>query len=186
MSVDNSSKLQGSSELTDEQRLDLANTMLDASFDDIADLAKFVKPPRGSYYIDSIKKAEIGLNQDKTEVVISLIYELGETIELASMPATPADQIPAEAKPAVGSLMSARYSGPMGIQKFKAVFEQVIKAIDPMMSPRSLVEMLGANSIQGLAMITNIRADREKVEPAEDGVTMVPVTYAEVTSVITV
>lgn len=179
-------KLQGSKDLTPEQRLELAQAMLDASFDDIQDLAKFVKPPRGSFYIDNIVKCEIGMNQDSTDVVIQLIVEIGDTLELASMPGVVGDAIPAESKPPVGSLFSVRWTGAMGIQKFKGVFEQVIKSIDPNMSPRTLVEMLGANSITGMSMMTTLRADKEKVEIGEDGVTMVPVTYAEITAVMAV
>ena len=184
--MNDTTKLQGSKDLTPEQRLELAQAMMDASFDDIQDLAKFVKPPRGSYYIDSIVKCEIGMNQDNTELQISLVTEIGETIELASQPGIPGDAIDPALKPPVGSLYSERWTGPMGIQKFKGVFEHVIKSIDPMMTPRTLVEMLGSNSIQGLSMMTTLRADKEKVEIGEDGVTMVPVTYAGIVSVVAV
>lgn len=177
-------KLQATKDMTDEQKLALAQAMMDASFDDIQDLAKFGQYPKGTYFVEGVQSAEIGLNNDNTQVVVRVIFVTGEAIELAQYPNVAAADLPEGAYPPPGSLYSAQWQGPMGIQRFKQIFEPVIKSIDPLMTPRQLVEMLAAGSVQGITIMNTRRNDKEKVELAADGVTQVPVTYNELVTVM--
>lgn len=158
-------KLAGKSGMSDEERLQLAQAMMDARFYDIETLAQFVNPPKGLYFLERIIKCEQGFNKDNTGLVITLMVELGDVIELAAFPGvTPAD-LPEGAAPAVGSLAMFSFHGPMGIQQLAQAFKSVIDQIDPAMTPRALVETLGSGSLSGLTMSCTLQASKDKMDP---------------------
>lgn len=158
-------KLAGKANMTDEERLRLAQAMMDASFTDIEELAQFVNPPKGLYFIERIVKCEQGLNNEGTGLVIKLMVELGEAIELAAFPGMAPADLPEGTVPAVGSLVSYNFHGPMGIQQLALAFKPVITEIDPLMTPRVLVETLGSGSLTGLTMSTTLQASKDKMDP---------------------
>ncbi len=180
--MNDSTKLGFKKDMSDEDKLALSQAMLDSSASDIETLPDFVRPPKGSFFLDSVQSCTAGLNQAGTDVQIKIVFIIGETIELAAFPATPVDELPAGACPIPGSLVGYQWQGALGIQKFLKVFDNVIQQLNPAIQVRELIETLGSGSITGLSMITTMRADREKVEPNDLG-EMVPVLYSELVSV---
>lgn len=181
--MQDSTKLSFKKDMNAEDKLALSLAMLDSAATDIETLPDFVRPPKGSFFIDSIQSCTGGMNETGTDVVIKITMVIGETIELASMPGIPPEELPAGSTPVVGSLVGYQWQGALGIQKFLKAFDSVIQQLNPAIQVRELIETLSSGSVTGLSMITSIRADTQgKVEADETG-EMVPRRYSELVSV---
>lgn len=180
--MNDTTKLGYKKDLSDEEKLALSQAMLDSVVSDIEVLPDFVNPPKGSYFIDSVKGCEAGLKPDGKDVQIKVFFVLGHVIELAQYPGTPAEELPEGSYPPEGSLCGYTYTGALGIQKFLKAFASVIQAINPSMTVRELVENLASGTVTGLSMITSMRANNEKMVPNDKG-ELVPQQYSELVSV---
>ena len=176
-----STKLQGRKDMSTEEAIAIATAMLDSEFDGIQVLAEFAKLPKGTFVIDFVA-GEAGMNKDKTAVTVGTRAELREVVELAQFPNMPIADLPPEAVPAVGSLVSWSFMGTLGLQKFAGMFAGIAATVGAV-NTRALLELMSAGQVTNVMIVTGLRTSPDKVELGPDGVTMVPVTYSELKSV---
>jgi hypothetical protein len=171
--------------MSKEDSIELAKAMLNASFSEIEDIPDSIRLPKGIFHIEEVLAAEVLLpSETVSDVAILVRFKVGETVELAQFPGQDPSTLDPKVVPVVGSITSFRFQGVLGIQKFKKVFSPVINNINPDISVTDFVESLGSGAITNLTIQTTLRADKQKKDFAEDGITMVPVMYSELVSVM--
>jgi hypothetical protein len=146
--------------------LDLFNSMLGASWDQIEDLPDFVTPAVGDYLV-RVEKCEVGTSADKTQGAIKLIGKIEAVVELSN---------PSDVPPPEGSLVGGNFVGKVGVQRFKKSMADVAEALGAE-GPAQLIEMLEGNL---LAVTFRQRADKEKIDPN----TGKPVVYPEWATIV--
>lgn len=169
--------LKSASGMSDEDKKNLAEAMLGSKFADIELLPDFVTLPKGAFLVEEVVKAEVQRDEETGMPSIALIFKTGATIELAQFPNTPVSSIDPALLPPEGSLVSYRFTGPLGIQQFRKAFSPVVEATgeDPGIVP--FLELLSMGQIQGLAFINGHRYDKEKKVPNPVTGVLEPLTY---------
>lgn len=154
-------KLDSVSGMSDEEKIALANAMLDASFDDIQETASFRDLPAGVHSVQSVTKATVDVNAETGAVAVKVICTMERPLELAAYPGLPEDQWPDTEKYPEGTLTSFRFSGPFGIQQFRTAFATVYNDRASGLSVRDFVTFLNDDQAGQFTVTTKLRRGKE-------------------------
>lgn len=128
------------------ENIDLMNSLLNTSFDDIEDLPDFVTPVPGAYNLGCVK-AEFVTDEENDKAFVNIVWQILGVVEQEK------DKVDYPE----GTLFGTRYYGEFGIKKFKKIYAALIEQLNCSNAAELIDQMENA---EVLAIVTN-RSDKD-------------------------